>query len=224
MVEILTHSEAGGHAINEDAFAVGAHPDDADCLLAFLADGQGGRAGARWAAELACRTALQAASASSRRQLGSSSSWQSILQHADHAVANDARAGFTTLIGLCVLDEFAYGASCGDSAVLVVNERKADAVLTSRQVKNPPVGSGAAEFVSFSAQLCVPWVLLAMSDGVWKYVGWEHLVKVSRREVGPHLIRSMQDHARLPGSGQFQDDFTLVVIHRAKEECVDAEP
>jgi serine/threonine protein phosphatase PrpC len=45
MVSVITFSEAGGHPVNEDAFAVERHPADSECWLCFVADGQGGRAG-----------------------------------------------------------------------------------------------------------------------------------------------------------------------------------
>ncbi len=40
MVNVLSFSEVGGHAVNEDAFAVERHPADDTCWLCCLADGQ----------------------------------------------------------------------------------------------------------------------------------------------------------------------------------------
>src|SRR6185369_1355332 len=91
------------------------------------------------------------------------------LAHADAAVAADREAGFTTLVGLCVGADHVAGASCGDSAAVAVCGASAPRVLTSRQWKNPPVGSGEATFVPFEMELAEPWRLLVMSDGVWKY-------------------------------------------------------
>ena len=51
-----------------------------------------------------------------------------------------------------------------------------------------------------------------MSDGVWKYIGWDRLIEASRRDSGQPLINNLQAMARLPGSGQFQDDFTIVLL------------
>ena len=56
--------------------------------------------------------------------------------------------------------------------------------LTSSQRKNPPVGSGGAIFVPFACRLIRPWQVLAMSDGVWKYAGWEAIRDVATREKG----------------------------------------
>jgi hypothetical protein len=85
-------------------------------------------------------------------------------------------------------------------------------VLTNRQNKNPPVGSGAAYFVPFAARLVCPWVVLAMSDGVWKYVGWDNVFKAASEQDGPKIIETIRERARLPGSGNLQDDFTLVAF------------
>jgi hypothetical protein len=38
MVAVVTFSEVGGHAVNEDAYAVERHPGDPDCWLCCLAD------------------------------------------------------------------------------------------------------------------------------------------------------------------------------------------
>ena len=52
-----------------------------------------------------------------------------------------------------------------------------------------------------------------MTDGVWKYVGWGPIAVEAARHQGQALIDVLQQRARLPGSGEFQDDFTLIVIH-----------
>ena len=52
-------------------------------------------------------------------------------------------------------------------------------VVTGCQTKDPPVGSGEAFFVPFAAELTPPWLVLAMTDGVWKYAGWHRLEEVA---------------------------------------------
>jgi hypothetical protein len=49
-----------------------------------------------------------------------------------------------------------------------------------------------------------------MSDGVWKYAGWGAIVAAAPR--GRALLGALQAQARLPGSGRFPDDFTLVLL------------
>ena len=60
-----------------------------------------------------------------------------------------------------------------------------------------------------------PWRLLAMSDGVWKYVGWDRIRDLAGRLSGEELLAELQVAARLPRSGQFPDDFTVVLIETA---------
>src|SRR5207253_11431307 len=103
------------------------------------------------------------------------------------------------------------GASSGDSAALLVSGGKAHE-LTAGQQKNPPVGSGAAVAVPFAATVKEPWRVLVMSDGVWKYVGWDQVGEVACRACGSGIIAELQRLARLPRSGRFQDDFTVVVL------------
>lgn len=106
-------------------------------------------------------------------------------------------------------------ASSGDSAAIVLVGGNDHHRLTDNQIKNPPVGSGVAEFVPFASRLIAPWLVLLMSDGVWKYAGWDTIVSVITQHDGQTMIDSLQDSARLPGSGEFQDDFTVVAVQNA---------
>jgi hypothetical protein len=67
-------------------------------------------------------------------------------------------------------------------------------------------------FVPFASRLIPPWIVLAASDGVWKYIGWDRLREAGARLRSQTLVDSLQEQARLPGSRRFQDDFTLVVV------------
>jgi hypothetical protein len=212
---ISSISEPGGHLVNEDAFTVRRHPSGSDCWLCFLGDGQGGRAGGANASRIACRTAADAALNESPQALLNPAMWYTLLTQADRAVLAAPEAGFTTLMGFCIANGSLTGASSGDSAVLILSKGESARELTKWQTKNPPVGSGEARFVPFSASLVAPWLALAMSDGVWKYVGWERLVQTAAASHGEHLVETLKAFARLPRSGQFQDDFTLVVL----EDC-----
>ena len=104
------------------------------------------------------------------------------------------------------------GASCGDSAVLAISGDGTVTELTRLQSKNPPVGSGEATFILFEAELTRPWKILAMTDGVWKFAGWDSIEDAVCEMNGQPLIDALANRARLPGSGQFQDDFTLLVL------------
>jgi PPM family protein phosphatase len=213
--EVFTFSEAGSHPVNEDALAVLAHPARADCWLCALADGQGGQPGGGRAARLACQVVSESAAKLTPADVADEGAWLVLLNSADRAVSADPDAGYTTLLGFCVVDGKVFGASSGDSAVLLLNGDGAAHALTAGQRKNPPVGSGAAVVVPFTARLLEPWAVLGMSDGVWKYVGWERLVQISRGQRGQELLEHLQKAARLRGSGRFQDDFTAVLIQSA---------
>lgn len=215
MISVSFFSEPGGHPVTEDAFAVRLHPSDPDCWLCFLADGQGGRSGGAKAASIACSMAMETASSHAPRILTQPSSWADILQEADRAALHDPDAGFTTLLGFCITGESLVGASSGDSAVLSLSGGESAVDLTRGQFKNPPVGSGAASFVPFSARLVRSWSVLAMSDGVWKFVGWERLIRAAESLRGKALLETLQAFARLPRSGQFPDDFTLIAFDDA---------
>ena len=85
-------------------------------------------------------------------------------------------------------------------------------ILSQGQHKNPPLGSGGASTVAFAAALKKPWTLLAMTDGVWKYAGWETVLGIASDRSGEEIIQQLKNRARLPLSGAFQDDFTVVVL------------
>src|SRR6266545_5369535 len=199
MIRTYSFTAAGGHPVNEDAFVLRPLPNDAGYLVA-LADGQGGRAGGARAAQIACRIA------------SASANWEESLPEADAAVAADPEAGFTTLVALAVEGDYLSGASCGDSAAVAVSGGSAPRVVTSRQFKNPPVGCGDATFVPFELELVRPWRVLVMSDGVWKYASWDRVWDCAVRLSGEELIAELQTAARLKTTGEFQDDFTVVLL------------
>jgi hypothetical protein len=212
MLAIWTFSEPGGHASNEDAFAVKRHPNDELLVVGSLADGQGGRAGGAQASQRACATVIDHALRLAPKQLVQPGTWLGLVQQADHAVEADTEAGLTTLIGCCIGQDTVIGASNGDSAALTIDRDGAIAALTRGQQKNPPIGSGFAAVTPFGGRLRAPWVFMAMSDGVWKYCGWEAIKTHGKRLRGADLIDALQQAARLPASRGLQDDFTLVLI------------
>ncbi len=216
MLSVLTYSDVGGHANNEDAFAVQCHPLAPAAVVCVVADGQGGRAGGGPAAQLACRAGLEILVKSPPDKLSDQRLWVGLLRTVDEAVRKDESAGFTTFVGMCVTADRVVGVSSGDSAALVVTPTGA-AELTRGQQKNPPVGSGMAVAVPFEAELDEPWQLLVMTDGVWKYVGWKRVIEVAQRARGAELLLQLDKAARLPGSGQFPDDFTVVLVEPLNE-------
>ena len=119
MCLVFTHSEAGGHPTNEDAFEVRRHPDTSSCWVGSLADGQGGRSGGASRPRLACRIAVEAVLSRPIASLSRAGTWAEALRQADARVLADTEAGFTTLIGFAVVGGQVIGASSGDSALWV---------------------------------------------------------------------------------------------------------
>jgi hypothetical protein len=155
---------------------------------------------------------MDAATGLAANKVISHAAWVTILRQADDAVSADVDAGFTTLVGFSLLDGRVYGASNGDSAVLAVHADGHTEELTNGQAKNPPIGSGSALCVLFATRLVRPWLVLAMSDGIWKYLGWDKVKEATTQQRGQALVDSLQSQGRLSRSGEFQDDFTLVVL------------
>ena len=214
MINHLSFSEIGDHTTNEDAFLVEPHASDPMGYLCFLADGQGGRSGGLQAARLACEAALTRMKALPLRTLTETAAWEACLAQADRAVLVDKEAGFTTLLGFYLREDLLIGASSGDSAILVKSGSLEAFDATQHQHKNPPVGSGGARFVTFNEKLRAPWSVLAMSDGVWKYVGWRKLIEAVSSLRGRALLDHLQEQARLK-SGRFPDDFTITLFESA---------
>ena len=208
---VLSYTEAGGHAHNEDAFIIMPHPHDATAMICIVADGQGGQPRGGPAAQHACQVAAELASRLTLSQLDDLREWVRLLRSVDNAVSTEPAAGYTTFVGLCCTPNRVTGISSGDSAAVLLSQG-GPVVLTRNQHKNPPIGSGDAVGVPFQESLIAPWRLLAMTDGVWKYVGWQRLIESARVHAGARLIDELQSAARLPGSGRFQDDFTVVVM------------
>jgi hypothetical protein len=212
MPRVWSCTEVGGHATIEDAFAVRSHPDEPECLLCAIADGQGGRSGSRLAANLACENCMDRAARIAPETLLRPAAWTPILQAADRMISRHPAAGLTTLAVFCISGDVICGASAGDSAVVLMNGDEDGRILTGRQHKNPPVGSGFSISTGFRSTLVSPWTVLAMTDGVWKFAGWDAILNVAPEQDGQAVIDTLRDRARLPRTGCFQDDFTLVVL------------
>ncbi len=214
MVTAVTFTEAGEHPLNEDSFLVQLHPLDPSAWVCFVADGQGGQPGGGRAALVACQTALATVAGFTTNDLEDRRAWAGLLRTVDEAVRTDPDAGFTTFVGLCVCHDRVVGLSSGDSAALMVSGATATE-LTAGQPKNPPVGSGMVTGRPFTSRLVRPWRLLAMTDGVWKYAGWQRVTNAARAVNSQDVMTELQRAARLAGSGRFQDDFTVVLLESA---------
>lgn len=211
MRKLCSFSESKSDGKNEDAFQTCFYPNQSDAILISLADGQGGQSGGKEAAQLAVERAFSAGLKYSPEDLLEDKAWRNIFDQTDEAVYQDKQAGFTTFISLYVGAEKIVGVSVGDSAALIVNSQGTFKVLTERQCKNPPMGSGNAQPTIFSLELKGSWKLLTISDGVWKFVGWQKIVDEALKFRGDTLIENLKALAAGP-SGLLPDDFTIVLI------------
>jgi len=211
MIEVHQFTEAGSHVQNEDILQIQKLSGEEGFLCA-LADGQGGQIGAARAARMACQAVIEKALSFPVPKLLAQTTWIQILEGADQAVSNDSDAGFTTLVAFCLVPDFICGGSCGDSAAALISGSE-KIILTQRQSKNPPVGSGGASFTWFARKLGGTWTVLAMSDGVWKYASMQGVMNSAAEKYGDEIIQDLLNRCRLPGSRALQDDFTLAIFH-----------
>lgn len=212
MPKVFSYTRGRHPQENQDAVRFRSHPRHPEIMLCALADGQGGQKGGAAAAERACDACIEAAARRSSVELGSSDSWAEILKRADQAVARDPVAGFTTLVAFCVTAERVIGGSCGDSAAVLVRGPGDGEILTADQPKNPPIGSGKASFGCFQADLTRSWALVAVSDGVWKYTGWEPLLQITNAKPGEQTVTEMLNGAQMALNYPPQDDFTILIV------------
>ena len=210
-MRVFSHSEPGGHLTNEDAIGVVRLPGDPVAFICALSDGQGGQAGGAVAAQTAVESCLEKAQSYKIKELVNPYTWKDIGETVDRKVSIKPEAGFATFIGLVLIPSFVIGVSNGDSAVaLFLNDKSV--LLTEHQHKNPPIGSGSARLSPFSARLEHEWKLLLMSDGVWKYVGWETIIERCSAASGHELISSLREVAAKSTGGTFLDDFSVILI------------
>src|SRR5688572_13472511 len=117
---IHTFTEAGdGHA-NEDAIDGRRHSADDAIVVCALAAGQGGQSGGATAARVAVSSVLDAACAAAPRTLLTPSTWLDLCATADRSVVGARNGGYCTLVALVATREWVVGASCGDSAAILI--------------------------------------------------------------------------------------------------------
>lgn len=207
---VHSHTEAGGKVLNEDYIIARRHPSASDTYLCLLADGQGGRAHGALAARTACESAWTHAINQPVHALFEDGTWLNILQHADQETS--LTTGFTTIIGLAVTRDFVAGASSGDSKVFFKHPSRIDLdEWTAHQLKNPPVGSQSADFVPFMCHAIGNGRFMLLSDGVWKYCGYDALkqsFELPASSVADHLRKAVLSRA----GSTLPDDFSIITV------------
>lgn len=216
-MKITSFSEAKTEGANEDALKYAMHPLDKSLHVVMLADGQGGRTGGAEAARTAVTSALNLAIAGSVPQMHSERFWRQLLLDVDKAVFGDPDAGFTTFVGAAVSDKLIVGVSSGDSQALLIHRDQSSSMLTAKQKKNPPVGSGMCHPISFSMPFPADSQLVLMSDGVYKFVDSDFL-RLTIRVFDPNdAIQKLRERA-IGKSGTLYDDFSLILIDHPRTE------
>ncbi len=135
------------------------------------------------------------------------STWDEIFSAADARVAREC-SGFTTLIGLAVAPSFVVGGAVGDSKVYFLEEGGDFNDLSERQRKNPPIGGGCSWTTLFHLAEA-KGSLLVVSDGVWKYAGYENL-KDAAKEIPNAGVEGLRDCVLSRQGGSLPDDFSIL--------------
>lgn len=200
----------GGKRENEDVIVTQINPTHSDCLVCVLADGQGGQSHGAAAARAACETARDAAAKHKAGDLINTGVWPDILAEAD--IAASRTGGYSTLIAFVCVEGVVCGASCGDSKVFLKEPGGRIIELTKHQRKNPPVGSGGAIFEIFRAESNHGGRVLAASDGVWKYCGYEAIESALRMKAVSEIAAFLRNAVAPKNGGPLPDDFSFVVV------------
>jgi serine/threonine protein phosphatase PrpC len=172
-----------------------------DAHLVVLADGAGGLAGGREAADFVTANA-------SLPNL-TPEACAAELQRLDDAIDRDRQCGETTAVLLVISASTIFGASVGDSGVWTCH-REASFDLTAAQHAKPLLGSGRASPITFGPHFFNDRVLVA-SDGLLKYVPRERIRSLALLNPPSRAVDELIAAARLP-SGALQDDLSVALV------------
>jgi PPM family protein phosphatase len=177
-----------------------------DSLVIAVADGAGGMAGGREAADAVIRAAIEAASTGP--VVFAPSHWEKLIRTLDAAIAADRIAGETTAVLVAAAADVIAGASVGDSEAWLILDGQAT-MLTADQNRKPLVGSGRARPVGFGP---IPFQgrLVAGSDGLFKYCRHDRLLSIAMCDPLDVAATALVSEIQLP-SGGLQDDAVVVL-------------
>jgi PPM family protein phosphatase len=192
---------AAGNPENQDRGAVIHSPSG---LILVVADGAGGRSGGAEAATLAIEVVRRTA-----HELHDSESCVGLLREMDHVIAKDDAAGETTCALAVITEAQLYGASVGDSGILLIGQSDF-ADLTQGQSRKPFIGSGTAGPVSFIHDRSGAARLLLATDGLLKYTSAERIVEACRTQDTETAARQLIELVRYR-SGALPDDVTVIL-------------
>ena len=140
----ISESQRPTHDTSHDRLSV---LRDAHRTLIALADGADARPGAQTAA---ARTVNELARCFRNGTLPrSSEDWVMVLEAIDHVVLSDRDAGETSALVMLVQQGVVVGASVGNSLAYVVPPVGEAQLLTTRQRREPRIGTGLATPIGF---------------------------------------------------------------------------
>lgn len=169
-----------------------------------LADGAGGRAGGRQAAELCVATALE------RKRHADPIEPLTVLTELDRVLHADRDAGETTLVLAHLVGHELRGASVGDSGAWLIGDSGYQD-LTNSQNRKPMLGSGVAQGAAFTTAVISETLLIA-SDGLLKFASPATICGIVRSATDlAAAARKLIDSVRLR-SGELQDDTSLILL------------
>ena len=177
---------------------------DSGALVLVLADGAGGSAGGREAAEAVVRLVRDRAG----DLVSNSLSPLELLTIIDAALVGDRAAGEATAVLAVVSGSRVTGASVGDSGAWLLGTRSVRD-LTGAQLRKPMMGSGAARPVAFGP-IALEGRLLLASDGLLKYASRERIQTAALAQPMEQSVWTLIETVRLP-SGNLHDDVSVIL-------------
>ena len=171
-------------------------------VMLAVADGAGGISGGAQAADF-FMSAFRDAAAS----LMTAEACRQFFRRVDQGLVNEPRCGETTGLIVVIGPGGVFGASVGDSMAWMFssNER---VEVTRGQQRKPFLGSGAAVPCPFAFSTA-HHLIVAATDGLWKYTGIESIEQRAREADPGSLAENLCDLVRLR-SGGFPDDVAIV--------------
>ena len=204
MFDVATFSESSG-ARGQDRIDIVEHPSG---RVVILADGAGGTSGG---AEAADTVLLWVKSYLTRgADIREASQWGELLSKIDRQVS--FVNGQTTAVIVAVFDDGVAGASVGDSAAWLVDDRSGYVELTANQIRKPLLGTGAARPVIFE-HAGATGTLLVASDGLGNYARPDRICEFAREADLRLAARRLADLVRLK-SGSLQDDIAIALCRK----------
>lgn len=192
---------AAGNPENQDR---GLILETAVGMVLCVADGAGGRSGAREAAELAIEFVREHA-----ETLTTAEACSELLMKMDRAAERDSVAGETTCVIAVVTANEIFGASVGDSSAWLMPGDGVHVDLTQGQQRKPVIGSGSAWPNPFKCPR-QSGRLLPATDGLLKYTSAERIVETCWNSQADEAARQLIELVRYP-SGALPDDVTVIL-------------